>query len=437
MPPFRYDAYDYGPTERMADLVAAPGRIQAQSALRSGAVKADLAQNLGGIANQTIATMTQERREAPKRALETRQIQDVNRQMNDADQVRQILKESGGNLVTAFPKLMAVSPEIGMKYRTALAEAQDAALKFQKSKLEHDTAQIEFIGRKLSSVTDQASYDQARVAIEAATDQDLPPQFNAGWVKARQQESLTAKERADQAMKRFIEEDPTKNIRDLQTGVVTPAAEVKKPTSAQEYEYAKTQGFTGSFEQYQNEDANRKRSTINVSGEGKFQWATDPKDGIVRLMSVDEIRKMGGQQPPTSDMRNKVAGRSLVEKSINAIQDLSVRIISKIGPAQRVEAVKRGLEATFGNDPEFRTYQDARTALAGNLAVAQQGSRPSDADIKAIWLPLVPDAYRDTSASAKMKWDLIRTMSSAPPSEGGLPAESPQKIGRFDVVVGP
>ncbi len=37
-----------------------------------------------------------------------------------------------------------------------------------------------------------------------------------------------------------------------------PANEPAGPTSVQEYEYAKKQGYTGTYEQYQNEDANRK-----------------------------------------------------------------------------------------------------------------------------------------------------------------------------------
>lgn len=136
----------------------------------------------------------------------------------------------------------------------------------------------------------------------------------------------------------------------------------------------------------------------------------------------------GVQAAPTSDMRNKTEGRKLVKSSINAIEKLSKDVITKIGPAQRADAIKRGVEAVFGNDPTFRTYQDARMALAGNLAVAQQGSRPSDADIRAIWLPLVPDAYRDTDASATMKWELIKNMSNvsdAPPENPGGRGRNP------------
>jgi hypothetical protein len=117
-------------------------------------------------------------------------------------------------------------------------------------------------------------------------------------------------------------------------------------------------------------------------------------------------------------MRNKAQGRKLVSSSIDAIKKLSDKVITKRGIAQRATAAGRTIEAALGNDPEYRVYQDARVALAGNLAVAQQGTRPSDADIKSVWLPLVPDAFRDTDESAGMKWDLIRIMSNVDGDSG-------------------
>jgi hypothetical protein len=154
------------------------------------------------------------------------------------------------------------------------------------------------------------------------------------------------------------------------------------------------------------EDANYRFDTFDDPETGKrYRIAYDAKT------NKEVSRELVGKTPPTAEMRNKVQARSLVQTSINAVKAYSDRVLTKVGPAQRVEAIKRGAEAVFGNDPEFRTYQDARMALAGNLAVAQQGSRPSDADIKAIWLPIVPDPYRDTRESAEMKWELIRQMS--------------------------
>ena len=141
-----------------------------------------------------------------------------------------------------------------------------------------------------------------------------------------------------------------------------------------------------------------------------YSWAKDPKTGEVVRATEEEIRAHGLQQPDTADMRNKEAGKRTAARAVEAVQALGSTIITKVGPAQRIDAVKRGAEAVFGNDPEFRTYQDSRMALAGTLAVEQQGSRVSDADVKALWLPMVPDAYRDTAESYKLKWDLIEAM---------------------------
>ena len=132
---------------------------------------------------------------------------------------------------------------------------------------------------------------------------------------------------------------------------------------------------------------------------------------VIRVMPRSQAQGRDFPAAPTADMRNKAVARGLVARSISAIKELSQKVITKRGIAQRATAAGRSVEAAMGNDPEYRTYQDARMALAGNLAVGQQGSRPSDADIRAIWLPLIPDVFRDTDESAAMKWDLIGTMS--------------------------
>lgn len=120
------------------------------------------------------------------------------------------------------------------------------------------------------------------------------------------------------------------------------------------------------------------------------------------------------QMAPTADMRNKQVARNKTLASVNAIESLSKEVINLKGVAQRAKAIGSSIEAALGNNPKYRTYQDARKALAGNLAVLQQGSRPSDADITAVWLPLVPDVFNDTNESAKMKWDLIKISSGMP-----------------------
>lgn len=167
---------------------------------------------------------------------------------------------------------------------------------------------------------------------------------------------------------------------------------------------------------------------INKLRYGVDTYSTLPTAEGIRSFSTKrgEVGDVIAQPAPTSDMRNKNESRKLVTRSIDEVKKIGDSLITKVGPAQRAEAIKRGAAAVLGNDPAFRTYQDARKGLAGNLAVAQQGSRPSDADILSIWLPLVPDVFRDTKESAEMKWKLIRSMSLPTiDGQGAAPAGAP------------
>ena len=53
----------------------------------------------------------------------------------------------------------------------------------------------------------------------------------------------------------------------------------------------------------------------------------------------------------------------------------------------------------IGTAPVYKQFLDFRLGLGGELAVASQGSRPSDADILRIWGPIIPDTW-DTGESA-------------------------------------
>lgn len=134
-------------------------------------------------------------------------------------------------------------------------------------------------------------------------------------------------------------------------------------------------------------------------------------------------RQAQGKEAKTTDERNKDRSRATVSTAVQAVRELGGKVITeKLAIAQRAVAAGRSVDAALGDDPEYRAYQDSRVALAGNLAVLQQGSRPSDADIKAVWLPLVPDAFRDTKASSELKWKLIDQMSGFEPQGGQGPA---------------
>lgn len=135
-------------------------------------------------------------------------------------------------------------------------------------------------------------------------------------------------------------------------------------------------------------------TTTNDQGQTVQRWVTP---NLGEELPVGE----------TADMRNKKDARKAAATAVESIKRLGEQIITQTGVAQRGTAAARAVKARLGNDPTFRTYQDARMMLAGNLAVLQQGSRVSDADVKAIWLPLIPDVFEDTAESAKLKWRVI------------------------------
>lgn len=99
--------------------------------------------------------------------------------------------------------------------------------------------------------------------------------------------------------------------------------------------------------------------------------------------------------------------RVAIVPQIQLMRALSDRVISRVGPAQRADAIKRGTEAVFGNDPDFRTYTDVREGLAVNIAKIINGGRPSDPDRIAAARAYLPDPYRDTRESAELKWQFM------------------------------
>lgn len=126
--------------------------------------------------------------------------------------------------------------------------------------------------------------------------------------------------------------------------------------------------------------------------------------------------------PLTAQARSKEEAKTFVVPGISMMQQLGKRVITeKQAVIQRAKASGRSVEAALGNDPDYLGYQAGRFSLAGNLAVLQQGSRPSDTDIAKIWLPLVPDVFSDPVDSAKLKWFMIKVQSGTPFEQGEAP----------------
>ena len=151
-------------------------------------------------------------------------------------------------------------------------------------------------------------------------------------------------------------------------------------------------------------------NTPGSTSDGALDWM-----GVAHMLGVEgtvpELVALGPRVP-------LLTGEQVCFFANDNVEPFERQLITQRGISQRGSALARKVQSELGNDPEFKAYEDARFALAGNLAVMQQGSRPSDADIMSIWLPLVPSVFSDTDQSAQIKWGLIDKMSGFTPSGG-------------------
>ena len=422
--PFVYDLYDnQRATERLTDLIGRRGEIGAQAALRKGEISNRMWQDVGSNVSQSLAELgaypeqrRQEQRAEREMALRENAGKLVTQQVAAGE--RAVASEAALNermtpsapgrpidfdALFADPRIPADAKEGAMKFQTYLSSADTAQ---KKAALEMDEATAGIFGR----IAEEAgSADEANVALMLAVSK-LPwlEDKASEWMqrvaaapgdwKAIQKRMLTEPQRARRATEALRQATLDATIyergRAAERSTVDDTRQQQQATESARHNRA-----------MENKPAGAATVVIQTPEGPKL---LDKSTATTR----DITSPVGETLPlmPTADMRNRVSARNLALQSVGAIKKLGDEIIVSVGPKQRLEALARGADAVFGADPKFRAYQDARKSLAGNLAVAQQGSRPSDVDILAIWLPMVPDPYRDTKESAAIKWDLINTM---------------------------
>lgn len=365
----------------VSEILLEQGRSRANARRQQGNLQAGMWTNLADVVSGTLTHINREREEAPIRAqnaqIRQAQIDSITSEQQSSERLRALFSRE--QPPTQEELIAAAGPERGM----ALAK-ELKSLEVDPMANEERMLRIERLVQEIR----QANAPKAPTLTQV---------------------------------------DPTKDL--YTDGELTrPGVPEEKPDTRTLQQQANDAGRKGDWPEYQR--IMKVLSDTAAAGrdprepQGTPMWAKDPQSGQVRLMTPDEVRRIGATQPDTADMRNKEAGKRTAARAVDAVRALGGKIITRVGPAQRIEAVKRGVEAVFGNDPEFQTYQDSRMALAGTLAVEQQGARVSDADVKALWLPMVPDAYRDTAESYKLKWELINAMrgvdqGATPPPPGG------------------
>lgn len=457
---YRAQVYDSPHLGRMSDLIRLKGQTQAEAEYargqRNAALVSGIGQAVGGVLSDVVKRRETEpaRRLAESKMAAEQQALDDARQMAEASRLVPPREDGRPDLAGIAREWNYIDP---LKAYPLFQEASKEE-QAQLAQLAEQSAQaVKMIGAvlQLPPPQRQAAYSQLReqaITEGLAKPEEVPESYSEGWLRGQLLQLMPAAEFAKllQEQKVPTRAVTTKNPDGSETTAIvedTPGqtftgAPPPKP-EPQNIEAALLQAVRSGDQaevakllaaEKQLAEANRAPVQPSTPVQ-RFSPATmQTADGRTipanydalsgKYFDVDTGEELRGlKPPPTADMRNKAEGRTFVKRSIDAIKALSEKVITKRGVAQRATAAGRSVEAALGNDPEYRTYQDARKALAGNLAVAQQGSRPSDADILSIWLPLVPDVFRDTDESAAMKWDLINTMSL--PDGGSTPPPGP------------
>jgi len=125
------------------------------------------------------------------------------------------------------------------------------------------------------------------------------------------------------------------------------------PASAQEYEYAKKNGYKGTYEQYQTEDANRKRSITNIStGSGLTPGQVNT--------TVNQIAGAFDNEPIVREYNTVASTLAALKNAGTSPTDDIQRIYAFAKIADPSSAVKEG---------EYKTIQDYSTALFKRLGI--------------------------------------------------------------------
>jgi len=401
--------------------------------LRQGEQSAQNWQNVGNTIAGSLRDIATQVREAPirKQEAEARDLGLTQARGAVAAQQRQVSDQAA--LDTAMGSGLDIDAieaslpgHLKLQVRKSWNDAETAAATLRSARTKASEAEADYMGTLAAGVQpflsgEDGGIGAARVALQHAkaagfddadqllqhlesNPQQLPTIVDSLIAKSPTQQKIRG-EAADRALKTQQEQR---------------AIEAAKAAAAdRERDDRRAEATLAETIRHNKEQAGIERTKAGQTALGSSFWAKDPTTGAVRRMTEQEARAVGAQQPDTADMRNKEASKKTAARAVDAVRALGSKILTKVGPAQRADAIKRGVEAVFGSDPEFRTYQDSRMALAGTLAVEQQGSRVSDADVKALWLPMVPDAYRDTKESNELKWELIDLMRGKEPKAGG------------------
>ncbi len=150
------------------------------------------------------------------------------RQLRESGQIRAILAKYGGDLEKAQPEIMAVSPELGLKFQTVTTEARKSALDFKRSQIEHAQREASFIGQSLGGAKNEEDWQGGLYALKQAGIA-TPPEFahfDPGLADHLSAAAQTADQKAQRALVEYQRE--TQRLAQQETARKDAAAEAAK-----------------------------------------------------------------------------------------------------------------------------------------------------------------------------------------------------------------
>lgn len=156
-----------------------------------------------------------------------------------------------------------------------------------------------------------------------------------------------------------------------------PTKPNEAPSSIQEYEYAKSQGYKGSFQQYQTQMKQAGAQQINLpSG---YRWNADGTMAPITGGPADPSRQP--PKPPTeSDKKNAV----LFSSMMNA--ENQIKALDKQGSTDTSSIMNRALGATPVTKPmqsdAFRKYESAALRWSANLLYLKSGATATPEEVE-------------------------------------------------------
>ncbi len=213
--------------------------------------------------------------------------------------VQNAIQQAGG-IKEALPEIMKIDPDTGFKYQKELDAWDKAGTDKKISTLDLHQKKLERMSQIAGGITDEPSM---RMAADTMKNEGLIDDnqysiysqmpYDPQVVKSFQQQAMTTKEQLDQQKQDLASKKE-----------IDQAAETKRhniamenPASIKEYDLAKSQGYKGTFSDWQQHAANLRKAASSASGGVDTNDAGAIADAII-----------SGDQPPLLTGLYRMAG---------------------------------------------------------------------------------------------------------------------------------